>query len=82
MLIAENPGVFDANPALPLASAKFLAEGGYYVDDQGRVGLQTLEKWKAYSGFLYEQGLLVDAAGKPLTEPPDYAALFTNDFLP
>lgn len=82
MLIDENPGVFDANPDLPLASARFLAEGGYYVDDQDRVGRQTLEKWKSYSGFLYEEGLLVDAAGKPLTEPPDYAALFTNAFLP
>ena len=82
MLIDENPGVFDANPDLPLASARFLAEGDYYVDAQGRVGPQTLEKWKSYSGFLYEEGLLVDAAGKPLTEPPDYAALFTNAFLP
>jgi ABC-type nitrate/sulfonate/bicarbonate transport system substrate-binding protein len=82
MLIEENPGVFAANPVLPVTSARFLADGGYYVDDQGRVGPQTLEKWKAYSGFLYEAGLLVDEAGKPLTEPPDYAALFTNDFLP
>jgi NitT/TauT family transport system substrate-binding protein len=82
MLIAENPGVFDANPNLPLASGRFLAEGRYYVDAGGRVGPQTLEKWKSYSGFLYEEGLLVDAAGKPLTEPPDYGALFTNDFLP
>lgn len=81
MLIEENPGVFDANPNLPLASARFLAEGRYYVDDEGRVGWQTLEKWKSYSGFLYEEGLLIDAAGKPLTEPPDYAELFTNDYL-
>jgi NitT/TauT family transport system substrate-binding protein len=82
MLVDENPGVFAANPDLPLASAKFLAEGGYYVDDEGRVGRQTLEKWQGYSGFLYEQHLLYDADGARLTEPPDYAALFTNDFLP
>jgi len=25
---------------------------------------------------------LADKDGKPLTAPPDYAALFTNDFLP
>jgi ABC-type nitrate/sulfonate/bicarbonate transport system substrate-binding protein len=81
-LIDENPGVFDANPDLPLASARFLAAGDYYFDAQGRVGPQTLEKWESYSGFLYEEGLLVDAAGKPLTQPPDYAALFTNAFLP
>lgn len=82
MLVDENPGVFDANPDLPLASARFLAEGGYYVDDEGRVGRQTLEKWQGYSGFLYDQQLLYDADGERLTEPPDYAALFTNDFLP
>ena len=39
-------------------------------------------RWTGYSGFLYDQGLLVDAYGKPLTAPPDYASLFTNDFLP
>jgi NitT/TauT family transport system substrate-binding protein len=82
MLIDENPGAFEANPALPKASAEFLSRGGYYVDSSGRVGTQTLERWEGYSGFLYDQGLLVDAAGKPLTVPLDYEALFTNDFLP
>jgi NitT/TauT family transport system substrate-binding protein len=82
MLIEENPGVFEANKDLPLASARFLASGEYYVDDQGRVGRQTLEKWQGYSSFLYEQHLLYDADGKRLTQPPDYTALFTNELLP
>jgi ABC-type nitrate/sulfonate/bicarbonate transport system substrate-binding protein len=82
ILIEENPGAFDANPDLPLASARFLATGGYLVDAGGRVGTQTLAQWEAYSGFLFEQGLLVDAAGDGLETPPDYAALFTTDFLP
>jgi ABC-type nitrate/sulfonate/bicarbonate transport system substrate-binding protein len=82
MLIEENPGVFDANPQLPKASAEYLATNKLYVDANGRVGTQTLERWQGYSGFLYDQGLLVDAAGKKLTAPPDYAALFSNDFLP
>lgn len=82
ILVEENPGVFDANPALPKASAEFLADGRYYTDPSGKVGPQTLDRWQGYSGFLYDQGLLVDADGKPLTTPPDYAALFTNDFLP
>jgi ABC-type nitrate/sulfonate/bicarbonate transport system substrate-binding protein len=81
ILVEENPGVFDANPKLPLASADFLAKGGFWTDEEGNVGGQTVEKWAGYSGFLYDQGLLVDAAGKPLTAPPDYAALFTDDFL-
>ena len=32
ILVAQNPGVFDANPELPLDSAEFLASGGYLVD--------------------------------------------------
>ena len=82
MLIAQNPGVFDANPKLPVDSQRFLASGGYLVDASGTVGTQTLAEWTAYSKFLYDQGLLTGPDGKPLTAPPDYASLFTNEFLP
>jgi ABC-type nitrate/sulfonate/bicarbonate transport system substrate-binding protein len=82
ILVAQNPGIFDANPELPAASARFMAEQGLLVDADGKVGVQTLDGWTGYSSFLYAQGLLADAAGKPLAAPPDYAALFTNDFLP
>ena len=47
-----------------------------------RSGRQTLAKWQGYSGFLFDQGLLVGPDGKPLTVAPDYQALFTNDYLP
>jgi len=82
LLMAQNPGVFDGNPVLPLESQKFLAEGGYLRDEDGAVGRQTLVKWQAYSGFLFAQGLLAGPDGKPLATAPDYQALFTNDFLP
>jgi ABC-type nitrate/sulfonate/bicarbonate transport system substrate-binding protein len=82
ILVAQNPGIFDANSELPTASARFMAEQGLLVDADGKVGVQTLDEWTGYSSFLYEQGLLTDAEGKPLAAPPDYAALFTNDFLP
>ena len=82
ILIAQNPGVFDANTKLPLDSARFLAQSTYYVDASGAVGRQTLEQWTGFSKFLYDQGLLTDKDGKPLTAPPDYSALFTNDYLP
>jgi ABC-type nitrate/sulfonate/bicarbonate transport system substrate-binding protein len=82
MLVGENPGAFDANPALPKASQEFLARGGYLVDETGKAGTQTLQRWTDYSTFLYDQKLLADKDGKPLSAPPDYAALFTNDFLP
>ncbi len=82
MLVSENPGVFDANAALPKASQEFLASGDYLVDASGKFGTQTLERWTGYSKFLFDQGLLVDGAGKPLATAPAYAALFTSDFLP
>ena len=82
ILVQANPGIFDANPDLPKASATYLAEQGLFLDPHAGIGTQTLETWSGYSGFLYAQGLLVDANGSPLTTPPDYAALFTNDFLP
>ena len=82
LLVSENPGVFDANKELPQASQRFLDEGGYLVDAGGAFGTQTLERWTAYSAFLFDQGLLVDSAGKPLPTALDYGRLFTNDFLP
>jgi ABC-type nitrate/sulfonate/bicarbonate transport system substrate-binding protein len=82
ILVAQNPGVFDGNPALPAASQRFLSEGGYLRDTSGVVGRQTMERWTGYSGFLYDQGLLAGKDGKPLTTAPDYASLFTNAFLP
>jgi ABC-type nitrate/sulfonate/bicarbonate transport system substrate-binding protein len=82
ILVAQNPGVFDGNPALPKASQEFLASGGYLRDAAGAVGRQTLAEWQGYSGFLYDQHLLTGPDGKPLSAPPDYSALFSNDYLP
>ena len=81
ILVAENPGVFDANLALPRASQRYLVDQGYLLDEDGHFGGQTLDRWRAYSQFLFDQGLLIDGDGKPVTLL-DYSALFTNDFLP
>jgi ABC-type nitrate/sulfonate/bicarbonate transport system substrate-binding protein len=81
LLVKQNPGVFDANPDLPKVSQEFLSTGRYLVDADGTVGRQTLAEWQGYSGFLYDQKLLTGPDGKPLKAPPDYSALFTNDFL-
>jgi ABC-type nitrate/sulfonate/bicarbonate transport system substrate-binding protein len=82
ILVAQNPGVFDGDPKLPLESQQFLASGGYLRDKDGAVGRQTLAEWQGYSGFLYDHGLLTGSDGKALATAPDYAALFTNDYLP
>jgi NitT/TauT family transport system substrate-binding protein len=82
LLVQQNPGVFDANPALPKASQEFLAAGKYLVDADGTVGRQTLAEWQGYSGFLFTQKLLTGPDGRPLAAAPDYGSLFTNDYLP
>jgi ABC-type nitrate/sulfonate/bicarbonate transport system substrate-binding protein len=82
ILLSSNPGIFDANTDLPQESANYMAQNKLYVNDAGLVGPQTLEQWMGYSSFLYREGLLTDVNGKPLTAPPDYSKLFTNDFLP
>jgi ABC-type nitrate/sulfonate/bicarbonate transport system substrate-binding protein len=81
-LIAENPGVFQADPGLPLASQVFLVEGGYLVDADGRFGTQAAEMWAEYTTFLFEEDLLTGPDGRPLAEAPDPEALFTDAFLP
>lgn len=80
-LIAANPGVFDANLALPLESARYLAEQKLY-GTPGAIGRQTAAQWDALSGFLFDTGLLAGPDGKPLAAKPDFGAYFTNDFLP
>ena len=80
-LISANPGVFDSNPALPLDSARYLAEHELY-GAPGAIGRQGAETWASYSGFLFDTGLLAGPDGKPLPTRPDFGTYFTNDFLP
>jgi ABC-type nitrate/sulfonate/bicarbonate transport system substrate-binding protein len=80
-LITANPGVFDANPKLPLDSARYLA-GHQLYGPPGSVGRQTARQWDAFSGFLFDTGLLAGPDGKPLAARPDFATYFSNDFLP
>ena len=81
-LIAANPGVFDANLALPGDSAAYLAAHKLYVDAAGAVGVQTSQEWDGDSGYLYSQGVLAGPDGKPLTSRPDFSTYFTNAYLP
>ncbi len=81
-LIAANPGVFDANPQLPIDSANYLAEQKLYLDPSGAVGPQMLATWNGYSGYLYSLGVLAGSDGKPLPTRPDFSTYFTNAYLP
>ncbi|MCW0212640.1 MAG: ABC transporter substrate-binding protein [Pseudonocardia sp.] len=74
-----NPGAF-TEPELVSRSQDMLAKG-YLKDEQGRVGTQTLERWAGFSGFLVDNGAVVDADGKPLTTRPDFSTWFTDSYL-
>jgi hypothetical protein len=81
MLVAENPGVFDANPDLPKASQEFLATA---ATSSTRAAGSGRRRWSAGPATRSSCTTRAprDAAGKPLPTPLDYATLFTNDFLP
>ena len=79
ILHEENPDLLTDVEFLK-RSQRMLAEK-YMVDEEGKFGRQTEEHWAELGKFLGEQGLLVDANNKPLTEDPDWSAYFTNEYL-
>jgi ABC-type nitrate/sulfonate/bicarbonate transport system substrate-binding protein len=80
LLIKAAPtGTFD-DKQLVYDSQNYLSPR--YIADASCWGVQTLEKWTDYPRFMYDHGALSDANNQPLKSPPDYAAAFTNQFLP
>lgn len=53
-----------------------------YIADAKCWGQQSTKVWTDFTRFLYHNGVLTDANNKPLTQEPDEAAMFTNQFLP
>jgi ABC-type nitrate/sulfonate/bicarbonate transport system substrate-binding protein len=72
-------GTFD-DTGLVQASQQFLSP--QYQAEASCWGIQTLAKWTNYPRFMYNHGAIQDANGNPITKEPDYAAAFTNSFLP
>jgi ABC-type nitrate/sulfonate/bicarbonate transport system substrate-binding protein len=80
VLIQGAPaGTFD-DTTLVYTSQNYLSP--LYAQGAKCWGQQMLQAWTDYPRFMYQTGSLTDANGKPLTQPPDYAAAFTNAFLP
>lgn len=79
MLKEANPGAFTSDELVDRGAA-MLAER-FLRDEQGRVGFQTAERWSGFSGFLYSTGSVTGPVGAPVTELPDFATWFTNDYL-
>ena len=81
LLIKANESVLGAQTELVDQSAA-LEASDYYKDSDGQIGVQSEERWKALTDFLYQNGILTDAAGKPLAKEPDVSTLYTNAYLP
>jgi ABC-type nitrate/sulfonate/bicarbonate transport system substrate-binding protein len=80
LLVAANPQALK-DPGLVQESTAALVKG-YYADGSGAIGRQTAQQWKAYDGFLYDQGVVTGKGGKKLASEPDWSTYFTNDYLP
>lgn len=81
LLVKGSPEGTFANADLPRASQNYLAP--YFKGGQSKWGTQTLEYWTNYPSFIASTGLLKDSDGRVVKpENIDYAAMFTNDFLP
>lgn len=78
-IIDANPGTF-TDEALVFESQEMLAEK-YMKDESGTVGGQDLDTWSKYSQFLYDNGVLVDESGNPLSTEPDWSTYFTDEYL-
>lgn len=80
ILIAATEGMLD-NAPLVRASLRALVEGGYLATEDGVVGLIDPAKIEETAGFLFDHGILRDAAGAPLDTRPDVSGWFTNKYL-
>jgi ABC-type nitrate/sulfonate/bicarbonate transport system substrate-binding protein len=81
LLIQANRSVLAPQKELVDQSAA-LEAAAYYKDANGKIGIQSADRWRALTDFLYRNGILTDAAGKALTREPDPSTLYTNAYLP
>ena len=80
LLLRGAPAGTFVDTGLVYASQSYLSP--QYQADAKCWGYQVLDKWTAYPQFMYNHQAIQDANGNPVTSPPDYAAAFTNRFLP
>jgi ABC-type nitrate/sulfonate/bicarbonate transport system substrate-binding protein len=78
ILIDANPGAF-TEEELVVKSQEMLASE-YMLDENGKFGTQTDAGWSAFSEYLFEQGLLVDENGAPLTAAPAVSSFYTTEY--
>jgi ABC-type nitrate/sulfonate/bicarbonate transport system substrate-binding protein len=80
LLIKAAPRGSFPDPDLVRDSARFLAPR--YKEGKQRWGEQDLQVWTDYPRFMIKSGRLKDGSGKTVSEDLNYAAFFSNEFLP
>lgn len=80
LLIQAAPQGSFPDQELVKESAAFLAPK--YKEGKSRWGEQDLAAWTDYPRFMLQNGALKNADGKPVTKDLNYAAFFTNEYLP
>jgi len=81
LLVAANPKTFKS-PTVVAKSQRMLVDGGYMTTPDGKVGVQSAERWNKYGSFLFSNGLLTGPDGKPLKTEPDWTSYWSNNYLP
>jgi ABC-type nitrate/sulfonate/bicarbonate transport system substrate-binding protein len=81
LLIQANQAVLGTQVELVMQSAQ-LEASQYYKDSDGRIGYQSAARWQALTDFMFKNGILTDASGKPIKTDPKVSTLFTNSYLP
>ena len=79
LLAAVPQGTFDDSGFVRASQAW---QSPQYIADATCWGVQTLAKWTNYPRFMFDHHAIQDANGNPITTAPDYAAAFTDAFLP
>lgn len=59
-----------------------IQNAGLFIDADGGMGTQTLDRWQKTLDFMTKNGLLVDTKGKPLSSDFDPATFITDEYLP
>ena len=80
LLIQANPDELGAAKELVHESAKLMAEDGYLVSPERPIGAVDEDAWAEFGRFLFEQKLLVDKSGKPVSQEPDWSEYYTNEY--
>jgi ABC-type nitrate/sulfonate/bicarbonate transport system substrate-binding protein len=80
ILIDANPGVFN-DEELVFTSQELMANE-YFLDENGTWGLIDDARFAAYSGWLYDAGIVVDGQGNPLPDEPDWTEYHDTSNVP